>query len=95
MNLRNGLKMLGAAGIVLCVILLVTPVTYSGEDDNGPYENNCGCVVAAANSWDECDVERNGRLTLSLIVGGIGVCFFYGAYLAGKTQKDTKEPSDP
>ena len=95
MNLRNGLKMLGAAGIVLCVILLVTPVTYSGEDDNGPYENNCGSVVAAANSWDECDVERNGRLTLSLIVGGIGVCFFYGAYLAGKAQKDTREPSDP
>ena len=41
MNLRNGLKMLGAAGIVLCVILLITPVTYSGEDDNGPYEEKC------------------------------------------------------
>jgi hypothetical protein len=83
------LKLLGLTALLVCVILIFTPV---GRADDG---RNCGSVVAPEKlsyfpftSPSGCRSVVGNRLTLSLVIGAGGAVALYGSSQVKKREDD-------
>ncbi len=82
--------MAGLVAVLVCLILLVVGVDF----ENGiATPLDCGSVLASEKQWDgevrnSCSGPLNGRLTLSLVVGAVGVAAFFGSTQINKREDD-------
>jgi hypothetical protein len=75
------------AAVLVCLILLSVGV------NSDPGGSPCGSVLASEKQWDgevrnSCSGPLNGRLTLSLVVGAVGVAAFFGSTQINKREDD-------
>ena len=80
MDTRNVLRMAGIAAVLICLILLIIPTSRSFQS----MELDCGSVVSQSamptvERRKACDISHNNRLTISLVIGAVGVAAFFGA----------------
>ena len=81
--------MAGLAAVLVCLILLMVPTSRSFQST----ELDCGSVVspsAMPNSEQRraCDISHNNRLTISGVIGAVGVAAFFGASQVKKREDD-------
>ncbi len=90
MDTRTVLRMAGLVAVLVCLILLVVGVDF----ENGiATPLDCGSVLASEKGWNGerisgCSGPLDGRLTLSLVVGAVGVAAFFGASQIKKREDD-------
>ena len=77
--------MVGLVAVLVCLILLIVGVAYGATD--------CGSVLVSEKGWDGrrlngCSGPLNSRLTLSLVIGAVGVAAFFGASQVKKREDD-------
>ncbi len=89
MDTKNILRMAGIAAVLICLILLIIPTSR-------PYQStelDCGSVVSQSamptvERRRACDISHNNRLTISLVIGAVGVAAFFGASQVKKREDD-------
>ena len=81
--------MAGLAAVLVCLILLMVPTSYSCP--SGP-TCSCGNVFTGHDHFLDagrgCDAAVNNRLTFSLVVGALGLAAFFGASQVKKREDD-------
>ena len=89
MDTRNVLRMAGVVAVLICLILLIVPSSTSFA--NGATWS-CGNVFSghdvSGTAGNGCDAAVNNRLTISLVVGAIGLAEFFGASQVKKREDD-------
>ena len=83
--------MAGLLAVLVCLILLIVGVDSNPGGVATP--RDCGSVLASEKGWDGgrlsgCSGPLDGRLTLSLVVGAVGVAAFFGASQVKKREDD-------
>ena len=81
--------MAGLVAVLVCLILLIVGVDSGGVST----PRDCGSVLASEKSWNGerlsgCSGPLDGRLTLSLVVGAVGVAAFFGSTQVKKREDD-------
>ena len=89
MDTRNVLRMAGVVAVLVCLILLIVPTAYSRPNGS---TWSCGSVFSGHNvdgsAGRGCDAAVSDRLTISLIIGAVGVAAFVGASQVKKREDD-------
>ena len=75
------------AAVLVCLILLSVGVS----SDSGSW--SCGSVLSSEKGTGDrrlvgCSAPLDGRLTLSLVVGAVGVAAFFGSTQINKREDD-------
>jgi hypothetical protein len=91
MDTRTVLRMVGLVAVLVCLILLVVGVDSNPGGIATP--SDCGSVIAPEKGYDNgrkggCSGPLDGRLTLSLVVGAVGVAAFFGSTQVKKSEDD-------
>jgi hypothetical protein len=91
MDTRTVLRMATVVAVLVCLILLSVGVDSNPGGIATP--SDCGSVIASEKGWDGgrlsgCSGPLDGRLTLSLVVGAVGVAAFFGSTQIKKREDD-------
>ncbi len=83
--------MAGLVAVLVCLILLIVGVDSDPGGTSTP--RDCGSVLASEKARDGerlwgCSGPLDGRLTLSLVVGAVGVAAFFGSTQVKKREDD-------
>ena len=89
MDSKNILRMAGVAAVLICLTLLMFPTSRSFQS----MELDCGSVVSPSamptvERSRACDISHNNRLTISGVIGAVGVAAFFGASQVKKREDD-------
>ena len=76
--------MAGLAAVLICLILLFVPTSRDSEF----LGRTCGSVVNRTSDAAPCDSAINTRLTISLVIGAVGVAAFFGASQVNKREDE-------
>ncbi len=84
--------MAGLVAVLVCLILLIVGVD-SDPGGVATLPQDCGSVLASEKARDGerlwgCSGPLDGRLTLSLVVGAVGVAAFFGSTQVKKREDD-------
>jgi|Marorgknorr_s2lv_3_1036020.scaffolds.fasta_scaffold27959_2 hypothetical protein len=94
MDTKNVFRTAGIAAVLICLVLLYSPTSFSLTDGS---TSSCGSVI---NGYDldgpagrGCDAALNDRLTMAMVVGAVGVAAFAVGVAAfiGSTQINKRE----
>jgi len=81
MDTRTVLRMAGSVAVLVCLILLIVPPSFSFANGS---TWSCGSVLTGhdlgrSSTGEGCDAALNNRLTISLVIGAVGLAAFFGA----------------
>ena len=81
--------MAGLVAVLVCLVLLIVPTSFSFANGS---TWSCESVFSGhdvdGNAGRGCDAALNDRLTISLVIGAIGLAAFFGASQVKKREDD-------
>ena len=93
MDTKNVFRTVGIAAVLICLVLLYSSTSFSSPNGS---TRSCGDVIGNAFTGHGvdgpagrgCDAALNDRLTISMVVGAVGVAAFFGSTQINKREDD-------